>query len=126
MWTCSSLRDAHAKEQTPRTASGEGQPHHGSLPIPLLAVGGRSDGLLGGGQRVGRGPYLTEATVWARSGGAPSPADKTLTPISSYVDAFLRLHIAERLPLSSEGRLGSEGSPEPTSHFARPQRHSVG
>ena len=42
----SSLRDAHAKEQTPRTASGEGQPQHGSLPIPLLAVGGRSDGLL--------------------------------------------------------------------------------
>lgn len=125
MWTCSSLRDAHAKEQTPRTASGMGQPQHGSLPIPLLAVGGRSDGLLGGGQRVGRGP-LTEATVWARSGGAPSPADKTLTPISSYVDTFLRLHIAERLPLSSEGRLGSEGSPEPTSHFARPQRHSVG
>jgi hypothetical protein len=75
--------------------------------------------------------YLTEATVRVRSGGAPSPADKTLTPISSYVDTFLRLHNAERLPLSSEGRLGSEGSPEPTSHLFTylscfrpvPQRH---
>ena len=48
MWTCSSLRERSRKGTEPLDGKREGQPQHGSLPIPLLAVlGGRSDGLLG-------------------------------------------------------------------------------
>ena len=113
MWTCSSLRERSRKGTEPLDGKRRGT---ASTRIPAHPVAGRIRRPVRwpawrGGQRVGRGPS-TEATVWewVRSGGAPSPADKTLTPISSYVDAFLRLDNAERLPHSSEGRLGSEGS----------------